>query len=538
MCGIFLYKSSNKVKNINKILEAFSRIKRRGPDNSSFLQVRGDEIFLGFHRLSINDLSSLGNQPFFTEKEGTGYGTSYLMCNGEIYNHSSLESEYDIKPESKSDCEFLLPYFQKNKYLLKKAFSKIDGVFATAFSIKNSIVAGRDRYGVKPLFYSIGKDHLVIASEAKAIDQLGYEPIELPPGSYIIFDPVFYTIVSHVFYYQIQTSRSIDCSESDCISTINNLLTQSVRKRLMSDREVSCLLSGGLDSSLISSILSKELKKEGKKLKTYSIGFPDSTDIKYARKVSEFIGSEHYELIIQYEDALKRIADVVEACETYDITTIRASTPMYLLCEYISTFKNPVVFSGEGSDEVFAGYLYFHKAPDCDELNKESIRLISNLWKYDVLRADRCTSENGLDLREPFLDRDLIDFMCGLDPKLKQPKDGYEKWILRKAFDNGMYLPDEVLWRRKAAFSDAVSSSEKPWYMYIKEHVNELLGENPELFNKIDFPTEESAYYNYLFKKKFFHYNPKIEYWLPKWNDEIGVEPSATALSIYKKEEH
>lgn len=535
MCGIFFYRTTKSKVNIKNINESFDKIKHRGPDYSYLTELKDIQSYLGFHRLKVNDLSDNGNQPFFNEDE-----SQFLMCNGEIYNHVALEEKLNIKTKSKSDCEVLLPYLSFYfSTTFHKAISDIDGVFAILYRVGKNLVIARDRYGVKPLFYSIGNDYIIVASEAKAIDNMGYIPTELHPGSYMVFDMSTFKINFTKRYYNIDLTKNVfvdNMDEQSILDNVKKLLVESVRKRMMSDREISCLLSGGLDSSLVSSILSREMRKQGKRLKTYSIGFPDSTDIKYARKVAKFIDSEHYEYIVEYKDGLNALPDIVNCCETFDITTIRASTPMYLLCKYISTFKNPVVFSGEGSDEVFAGYLYFHKAPTLEELNEESKRLVKELWKYDVLRADRCTSGNGLDLREPFLDRDLIDFMMSLDPKYKSPRDGYEKWLLRKAFDDKEepYLPEEVLWRRKAAFSDAVSSSEKPWYKYIQEHVTQFR----DKLNLKDFPTEESAYYNYLFQERFNYYRPTIKYWLPKWNDSVGVEPSATALGHFNKEEH
>jgi asparagine synthase (glutamine-hydrolysing) len=302
---------------------------------------------------------------------------------------------------------------------------------------------------------------------------------------------------------------------------------------MISDREIGCLLSGGLDSSLVSSILAKEMKKQGKTLHTFSVGFPDSTDIIYARKVAAYIGSDHHEHIIQYDDALRRIEDVIYATETYDTTSVRASTPMFLLCEWINqNFAEKVIFSGEGSDEIFCGYLYFHNAPNASEAHCDTIRLVKQLYQYDVLRADRCTAGNGLEFREPFLDKNLIDYVMGMNPEFKIPmkkqEHMFEKYILREAFPN--YLPEDVLWRRKAAFSDAVSSSEKPWYKWIQEFVVDK--------EVSDFGgTTESNYYRTVFEKTFQDYRPTIPLWLPKWSN-VGQEPSATVLNVYKKEEH
>jgi asparagine synthase (glutamine-hydrolysing) len=430
------------------------------------------------------------------------------------------------------------------------------------------IIIARDRIGVKPLFILNNDSFFIISSEAKSIDYIIQHHsllkdnnkeniIQLDPRSFGIYnlntnklDITNYFNINNFLVncleneYTQHGSKKVNVFEENIILHINqihNLLYKAVNKRLLSDRPIGCLLSGGVDSSIIASILSKIYKKMGKKIKTFSIGFPDSTDIKYAKIVSEYIESDHYEYIINYEDALKSIPEVIKTIETYDITTIRASTPMYLLCKWIKEiFEETVIFSGEGSDEVFGGYLYFHNSPDSFEFHRETIRLVSNLHLYDVLRADRCTSGNSLELREPFLDKELINYVCNLYGIYKQPINGYEKYILRKAFKG--YLPECVLWRKKAAFSDAVSGSDKPWYKHIQEHCenlitdNELNIANSKNENEIKF-TKESYWFYKLFNQNFPCYNLKIQYWLPKWCNT--TDPSATTIeNIYKKKEH
>jgi asparagine synthase (glutamine-hydrolysing) len=224
----------------------------------------------------------------------------------------------------------------------------------------------------------------------------------------------------------------------------------------------------------------------------------------------------------------------VKTTETYDTTTIRASTPMYMLCKWINeNFTHKVIFSGEGSDELLCGYLYFHKAPNPMEAHLDSVRLLKELYKYDVLRADRCTAGNGLEFREPFLDKDFIDFVLSINPAFKSPRNHYEKELLRNAFSKDNYLPDNVLWRRKAAFSDAVSSSQKPWYKWIHEYIEN----NPNIIIEDYGGTPESNYYKTLFYKNFKNYNLDLPLWLPRWTD-VGAEPSATVLDIFNKEEH
>jgi len=534
MCGIFLIFSKSGIfvkEKMFDIIKNFNLLYPRGPDQRSinFVTLQNSKnCLLGFHRLAINDTSNNGMQPFFNENN-----ERYTMCNGEIYNYHELKNEYlEFSPKSNSDCE-ILPYLFEN-IGFNETLLKLDGVFSICeLDIKNNMITvARDRIGVKPLFYAENNDFFAISSEAKSLVGIFDDIQQLNPSTYMTFSCDSYEKTFNS-YTNLQDYPLNNSSYEECVSSIHELLVNSVKKRMISDREIGCLLSGGLDSSLVSSILSKELKKKGQKLHTFSIGFPDSTDIIYARKVAEYIDSEHHEYIIQYEDALKEIENVIKTIETYDTTTIRASTPMYMLCKWINeNFPHKVIFSGEGSDELLCGYLYFHKAPSHQEAHSDSFRLITELYKYDVLRADRCTAGNGLEFREPFLDKDLVDFVLKMNPEFKVPRDGYEKEILRRAFSKD-YLPDSVLWRRKAAFSDAVSSSEKPWYKWIHEYLSNL-----ENFEIKDYGgTLESNYFKTIFYKNFNGYNPDIPLWLPRWSN-VGNEPSATALDIYKKEEH
>ena len=578
MCGIFfcLRKNSKEFSNDELLIfkKSFDLLDKRGPDFSYFNVVE-NKLF-GFKRLSINDLTPQGNQPFFFPSLDNTNQLS--MCNCEIYNHLELEKKYNLKMNSQSDCECLIPLYNlftfsqtRIEKKINKFFNEIDGVFSMLIfdKLKNKIVIGRDRIGVKPLFYLDNDDFFILSSEAKTIDMIKqlHESFKLntlknnilnfPPRSFGVYDLNTNKLELTEYFnkntylipnleYNISPSgvKSVNNFNDNLdlhISNIHNLLYRSVYKRLLSDRPIGCLLSGGVDSSIIASILSNIYKKQGKKIKTFSIGFPDSTDLKYAKIVAEHIQSEHHEYIIQYEDALKAIPDVIKTIETYDITTIRASTPMYLLCKWIKeNFEETVIFSGEGSDELFGGYLYFHNAPDYFELHRETIKLISNLHIYDVLRADRCTSGNSLELREPFLDKDLINYVCNLSGNYKQPINNYEKFILRKAFKG--YLPNNVLWRKKAAFSDAVSGSEKPWFKYIQEHSDSLISDeelnliNSNNLNNVKF-TKESYWFYKIFKKEFPFYDLNIDFWLPKWCNTN--DPSATTIeNIYNKKEH
>ena len=586
MCGIFLcikkYQPLSEqhysVEELKIFMDAFDMLKNRGPDYS---RLRNEDCKLfGFKRLAINDLTPEGNQPFFyPHKEEEDY-SQLSMCNGEIYNHKFLENKYKIETKTNSDCECLIPLYKLFTFSqtniekkLEKLLNEIDGVFGMSIYDKDRdvIILARDRIGVKPLFYIDNSEYFIVSSEAKTINHIltqhpdfqkskNTEILQFPPRSFGIYNLKTHSIKIQEYFNMNtflipKTDIHIhECLKEDCntfksklnihIDKVYELMTKAIEKRLMSDRPVGTLLSGGLDSSIVASVLSKIYRQHGKKIKTFSIGFPDSTDLKYARIVADYIGSEHHEYVIDYNDALKTIPEVIKTIETYDITTIRASTPMYMLCKWIKEyFSETVIFSGEGSDELFGGYLYFHNTQDSHEFHRETVRLLSNLHLYDVLRADRCTSGNSLELREPFLDKDLVNYVAGIDGKYKMPQDNYEKYILRKAFTG--YLPKSVLWRRKATFSDAVSGSEKPWYKYIQEYANNFISDielnlaNQNIENKVNngfLYTKESLWYRNLFKQLFPSYDLKVDIWMPKWSSTN--DPSASTLEFFKKDEH
>ena len=320
---------------------------------------------------------------------------------------------------------------------------------------------------------------------------------------------------------------------------INKLLLKAVRKQIISDRPIECMLSGGLDSSLICSILCKILGP--KNVRTYSIGMNGSTDLRYAKFLAENLGTIHTEVYFTPEDGLSAIPFVIKDLETYDITTIRASVGMWLLSKYISeNTKDRVIFSGEGADELFCGYLYFHYAPSDKSLEEESYRLVENLYKYDVLRADRSVSSHGIELRVPFLDNKLVDFCLSIPGSYKKPINGIEKYILRKSFDlpsfagDCGYLPSEILWRRKEGYSDGVSSLEKSWFEYIKEHVENIISDSEFTPFSTIFPSKESYYYKKVYDTYFPNYKQNLEYWMPKWV-ECNGDPSGRKVEVFSK---
>ncbi len=525
MCGIFaLFNRFMYIQN-SDIVNSFNNIKHRGPDASIMKTIKN--VTFGFHRLAINDISDNGMQPF--EKDDV-----YLICNGEIYNHKQLVIEHNLQCSSNSDCEVILHlYLKYGIYVVPKL---LHGVFSFVIydNKRETMYAVVDRISIRPLFYQIDQyRNICIASEAKGMQHININPKhiqQLRAGHIMEINQFNYGFSN---YYSIP----------NCINNFINLdefkqkLIDSVELRLMSDRKIGCLLSGGLDSSLIASILAKHF---GKKINTFTIGFEDSTDLEYAREVANYIGSDHHEIIIKYEDAIAKIPEVIKAIETYDITTIRASTAMYMACEYIKTnFEDVVIFSGEGADEVLGGYLYFHNYPDINEFNKETRRVTQDLQYFDVLRADRCTSAHGLELRVPFLDQDFIKYCFELDPIFRVPTNGIEKYHLRKAFQS--FLPEKVLWRRKEALSDGVGAVKKPWFSHIQEWVRENFSkkfsenefkkskEIADLCKINHYMSEESLFYYKVFKD-MYSFTPIPYYWMPKWQDVS--DPSARILKL------
>ena len=327
------------------------------------------------------------------------------------------------------------------------------------------------------------------------------------------------------------------------IKKIRKNFEKAVKKRVeTSDRPIACLLSGGLDSSLVCSIVSKYIKTP---LKTFSIGLADSEDLKYARKVASFLGTDHSEIVVTEKDFFDVIPEVIKTIESYDTTTVRASAGNYLLGKYIKEHSEcKVIFNGDGSDELAGGYLYFHKAPDMYEFDKECRRLLHNIHCYDVLRSDRCISVHGLEPRTPFLDRSWVDFYLSIpiEYRCHTTMNKCEKFLIRKAFEG--YLPDEVLWRKKEAFSDGVSGLQKSWYQIIQEHIDELPKEETSKMHEFiqiecnkthNKPiTNEQKYYRYLFEKNYKSCEKVIPYfWMPKYVE--ATDSSARTLDVYKK---
>ena len=533
MCGIFAYFSSNPISEEKKNLLwiVANKSKHRGPDMTRAQLINNNNThgYLVFHRLCIVDVSERGMQPF-------SYQGYYSICNGEIYNHQELRKRYNFSLISNSDCEVIIPLIRELG--ISHACPWFDGVFAfTVVTPNGEILVGRDPFGVRSLYVGTNQDgDLCISSEMKSIpDNFQVKPF--PPGTYSQYQLVdqSYTEITNNRYYLYDYPIQKSLNEKNIVTTIRKLLEDAVQKRLMSDRPIGCLLSGGLDSSIIAALLANQYQTSERKLKTFSVGLAESIDLKYARIMANHLGTDHTELILTEDEMFDLIKDDIYHIESYDTTTVRASTPMYALCKYIkNTTDITVVFSGEGSDEASGSYMYFHNAPDSENFYHETIRLLTELHRFDVLRCDKSSAAAGLEIRVPFLDKAFINYYMTLNPAQKIPNGQIEKRLLRQAFSD--LLPDSITWRVKEGMSDGVSSMKRPWFKIIQDRVADQYAEkdylsysddpNPPKFN-------EALYFREIFESYYGGRATVIpHYWLPKWSGNL-VEPSARVLSVY-----
>lgn len=528
MCGIFLIKKNDKIS-INTAFLEFDKSKNRGgipPDDTKFIEL--SNYYLGFHRLSINGIDKESNQPFI--KNGI-----YVICNGEIYNYKELYSYLGIKQLTNSDCEILIDLYQL--YPIDYFINLLDGVFSFIIydTVKNIILIGRDPFGVRPLYYS--HDYKNFSSELKQIHNLTNKTIsQFPPGHYLIDNGKTCTLNKYYSYTQhfmpyCKNFLSYDNEKNFYKSLIKGTLINSVKKRLISDRPIACLLSGGLDSSLITSIVVHLLKdKTDKKLETYSIGLPNSTDLIYSKKIAKCLGTKHTEIILSEDDFFNAIPEVIEKIESYDTTTVRASVGNYLVSKYISKNSDAkVIFNGDGSDEVTGGYLYFHKAPSDLLFDFEIKKLLENIHYFDVLRSDKSISSCGLEPRTPFLDKTFVNTYLSIPLHYRKPKsDEIEKKLLRDSFIE--FLPKEFLYRKKEAFSDGISGNDRSWYQIIAEKLSIISFPIYDCKKKYLEPkTKEQIYYRYIFDKIYPNRENVVPYfWMPKWSNT--TDPSARTL--------
>lgn len=614
MCGIFCLLNYDGQFNYDTINEGFQKGKKRGPEFSTLKNIM-IKCIIGFHRLAINGLNTESNQPIILNDVA-------LICNGEIYNYKKLYKLLDIEDEREtdSDCEIIIHLYLR--YGMEQTLQLLDGVFSFVLVdfrliLENSkVYVARDPYGVRPLFMlSIDqtqevikdrdglsimfetpkKQHIIgFASELKSLSGLysvladkknikkdfKYNIHQFEPGTYSEFNFSFKVnsywepVKENVRYFNFGLSNQIvGESYENIMMNIQKYFIEAVYKRCeTTDRPIACLLSGGLDSSLVASIVNEFHKKHGLPiLETYSIGVKDSTDLCKAKIVADYLGTKHTEIILEESDFFKNVKNVIHDIESYDTTTVRASIGNWLLGKYISkNSEAKVIFNGDGADELMGGYLYTSLACDCLEFDKECKRLLTNINYFDVLRSDRCISSHGLEPRTPFLDRAFTLYYLSIPPEIRWNKHGenQEKHLIRNAFSSKylklyekQLLPDEILFRKKEAFSDGVSETSRSLYSIMKDYCYEDFLKNelekyPEIAMNLNtmyktaticdkkmnslkehnYPkTAEEYYYRKTFEEYYKGLGENIPYfWMPKYTD--ATDSSARTLDIYKND--
>jgi asparagine synthase (glutamine-hydrolysing) len=584
MCGIFALLNSSNI-NIEIINNEFIKGKDRGPEFSK-LDSSYMKMTLGFHRLAINGLNEESNQPLIIDNV-------VLICNGEIYNYKQLYNYMGVEPKTGSDCEVIIHLFIR--YGIEQTLNMLDGVYAFVLydnrltkDLHNKVYIARDPLGVRPLYFlNTHQDASLIplygfASELKCLsafynmNTISHTLTQFKPGTYSIFNhsnlthsvweievknkPYFIPSFSHTWRMNEYTK---DILLSDIHSKIATYLHSAVNKRcITTERPIACLLSGGLDSSLIAALVNNFYKCQNlpNKLETYSIGLSGSEDLKYARIVADYLGTNHTEIIVTETEMFEVIPEVIQAIESYDTTTVRASIGNFLLGKYIAANSQAkVIFNGDGSDELLGGYLYMNKCPDDIEFDKETRRLLQDIHLFDVLRSDKSISSHGLEPRTPFLDRSFVNLVLSIPPYFRNHKniknindkfnvyksnnEPIEKFMLRYSFSKEVFvdctgkqlLPSEILWRKKEAFSDGVSSKGRSLYQILQEYI--ALHMNIEERTDIYSPSieTEKQYYKNIFDKAYPKSSNILPYfWMPKYTN--ATDPSARTLTFYKEE--
>ncbi len=548
MCGIIgIFGKKDQEARRSQALKMASSIRHRGPDWSG---IYNDEFCLLAHeRLSIVDVEH-GAQPLHDTAKGR-----VLIANGEIYDHQQLRTtlKKDHQWQTKSDCEVLLYLYDE---MGPDFLSKIDGIFAFCIYDQNTkeYFIARDHIGIVPLYIGWdGEGALYVASEMKALEPYCEKLQEFPPGHYYLGSKKEF-----VKWYKPAWATTIPTTPVS-LPKLRQELETAVKKQLMCDVPYGVLISGGLDSSLIAAIAAKfscrrvesgdQEEAWWPRLHSFSIGLEGSPDLKFARQVAEYIGSVHHELKFTVQEGIDALRDVIYHIETYDVTSIRASTPMYLMARKIKSLGIKMVLSGEGADEVFGGYLYFHMAPDATEFHEETVRKLQKLSKYDCLRANKSMAAWGVEARVPFLDKDFLEYAMSFDPKDKMCGPGkMEKYVLRKAFEG--FLPESVLWRQKEQFSDGVGYS---WIDSLKTHAEEKISDEMMAKAAERFPvqppaTKEAYFYRSIFEEFFpskdaaltVEVGPSIACSTPtayRWSKSFQgmADPSGRAVAVHQQ---
>jgi asparagine synthase (glutamine-hydrolysing) len=540
MCGIWAYLGDSYDSEYEDLIY---KLIPRGPEGMRVVPVN-DSLTFGFTRLAINGLTDSGMQPFVN-------GPITWMCNGEIYNYRDIQRDLHLKSND-SDCHCIGEVYLRHRENPETFLRTLDGVFGLVLydSELSRLIVARDPYGIRPVFVGVNDSGTFIASEMKALPSC-YSVRPVLPGSYEIYDMNTRELVKTAKYHTIPWVISPIYNPDDSMTArqdasthLRIALEEAVRKRMLAERPVAALLSGGLDSSLIAALVQTHLSNVGAPpLKTFAIGFEGSSDLKHARIAADWIQTDHTEIVMTPDEFFNAIPRVIHAIESYDRTTVRASVGNYLVAKYISENTDcKVVFNGDGSDEIFGGYLYFNNAPNNMDFQQETERLLENIHTFDVLRSDRSISANGLEPRTPFLDKQFVALVRSIHPSFLRPCPGIqvEKAILREAFDDGVTLPPEVINRRKEAFSDGVSGTDKSWYQEIRDRVAKLVPDDwqDEVAHLTHMRplTAEDFYYRQLFET-FYPGDENalatVPYrWMPRWSPET-TDPSARTLNVY-----
>ena len=542
MCGIFSYLGKNF--SFDDLVVLSNKIKHRGPDSSNNVSLYFDdkEFFLGFHRLAINGLDEISNQPLMDDDNEI-----YLIANAEIFNYKELIKENGFVYRTNSDCEVIIHMYKK--YGIDETCKKLDGEFAFLLVdlAKKVFYVARDQLGVRSLYWTKNDDEFALSSEVKALtDFPGVK--QFPVGSYWCSDSNeivrYYNFVGDIddsVFSLVTKGRKknyfseTDFSEEEICKMLRELFIKAVEKRMLSERKVACLLSGGLDSSTVCAIVAKMVGDYN--LNTYSIGMKGATDLKYAESMAKYIKSNHVNIELDETDFLDAIEKTIYQIESYDTTSVRASVGNYLVSLYIKEHsEDTVIFCGDVSDEIFASYRGFSGEHSDNDFYVENIKMLNNIQYFDILRSDKSISGAGLEARVPFADKDFIDYVMKLHPSLKKfNKDRMEKYLFRKAFED--YMPHDILWRRKEAFSDGVSSTERSWFQIIKEFVDKKYSDDEyEIIRKKytwNMPYDkESLYYREIFEKYYPNKADLIPYfWRHPFSTQL--DPSARLLATY-----
>ncbi len=525
MCGFTVYTGGDPLMKINVAGSSY-KIKHRGPDNSISSDF-GENGWMGFHRLKIIDTSDRGNQPF-------SYNHLHLVCNGEIYNYSELKEKYTdtYNFQSDMDCEVIIPLIMDKGIEQAARLLDAEFVFVLYDEKENKYLAARDPIGIRPMFYGYSKNgEIMFSSEMKGLHDTCDEVMPFPPGHY--YDGEQFKS----FRDPSEAGAYVDHEIDEIFSNINHLLTKAVKKRLTSDVPVGFLCSGGLDSSLVCAIAARMLDKP---IRTFAVGINENPiDTKYARIVADYLGAEHTEVLFTKQDIFDSLSKLIYYIETFDITTVRASLGMFLVCKYVRENTDvKVLLTGEISDEIF-GYKYTDFAPGPEAFQQEAQKRLKEIYMYDVLRADRSISANGLEARVPFGDLDFVEYVMSIPPEKKMNFTGIGKYLLRKSFE-GDYLPHDILYREKAAFSDAVGHS---MVDYLKMHAAECYSDEEfqmlrKKYRHATPITKESLLYREIFEQYYPGRATTIkDFWMPNksWENCNVDDPSARALPNYGK---